>query len=205
MKILLDLDDVLADFVSTACRRVNRQYPYDNACNHGEWNLPPLVGMTTEDFWRQFDDADWWSNLPWCEHGRTILDLAFGLVGFQNVSIVTRPCPKFFQSVNRAGIEGISPSCAEGKIRWVQREISPACRITLTTDKSRMGDPCDVLIDDCDANVQGRLAAGYSAILVPRPWNSLHAQTHDDLAVVRDALTEWILLNDDTTEEYADD
>jgi 5'(3')-deoxyribonucleotidase len=95
--------------------------------------------------------------------------------GLDNVAILTAP--------------SLDPECVPGKRRWIQTHFSYfADRMIYTAAKRFLGGPGRVLIDDKNANCDEFAAAGGIAILVPRPWNSLHRIADRAAEHVRESL-----------------
>lgn len=188
MKIFLDLDEVLADFVGGACQAwgVSRE-AVEAEWPAGEWDIVPPLGRvlkandpTTdwgEDmFWRIISDMGefFWSKLrplPWMGE---VIDLVRYHAG-DDWLIVTSPshCPTSYA----------------GKARWVDRYLGRdgLRRLVLTTNKPAIGGPGAVLIDDREETVRRFEKVGGRGILFPRLHNSRHNERHDPLAaVIRD-------------------
>ncbi len=152
MKICLDMDGVLVDFVGGAAKVLN----YDPAVVNC-WDYYPLIGVTENEFWKAIDAAgsDFWAYMPeypWCQqlyddcckHGPTIL--------------LTSPSQ--------------CPSSTHGKLRWMQEKFGRRFRDYLMGAKKEFcARPDTVLIDDSDANCKKFQDHGGRAILFPRPWN----------------------------------
>jgi 5'(3')-deoxyribonucleotidase len=69
------------------------------------------------------------------------------------------------------------PECLAGKYEWITTVLPPYLhrQYLIGPRKQFCAHPEALLIDDSDDNVKAFRGAGGHAILVPRPWNSLHA------------------------------
>jgi len=172
-KIFLDLDDTLNQFTMQALAHVGCHV---NAESLGDFN--PKWGLdiikaanalhpckespyTFTSFWNMFSRNNW-ANFPKSAEFEFLLDRCVELVGKSNICILTTPV--------------LDPGCAAGKIDWIydqcpewlhrQYLIGPMKHMCAQSDA--------LLIDDGDHNVDAFREHGGQAILVPRPWNSLH-------------------------------
>lgn len=164
MKVFVDMDGVLVDFIKPAMAR--HQIKYDTYPSQVGWDiieacniLLPGSGMTGNKFWRAFDE-DFWSNLPKTEHCDRLLRTVEGYVGQDNVCLLT---------------SGMWPEAAAGKTRWVADNLPDRYRKQLLIGHSKhfVANSDSLLIDDSDLNVDAFRANGGNAILVPRPWNTM--------------------------------
>jgi hypothetical protein len=91
-----------------------------------------------------------------------LLSGAINLVGTENICILTNPRPE--------------PGCIPGKLAWIRDYLPPWLhdQYLIGKPKHLCAYPEALLIDDCDKNVNAFRKHGGEAILVPRPWNSLH-------------------------------
>jgi len=165
-RIFLDLDGVLCDFASAAIR----------ACGHepsavwarlepGEpsWNFWTAMGLTPNDFYGVLEAQGerFWQHL---EPYPGILDLVLGCQDIADTYFLTAPT--------------LDPNSLSGKVRWLQSRFgrgtgSGMC--VLARHKELLAGPGALLIDDREETVTKFRAAHGDAILVPRRWNSLHA------------------------------
>jgi 5'(3')-deoxyribonucleotidase len=157
VKVFLDLDGVLVDFVGGALRVHNATHiPYHDI----RWGLVEQIGISANQFWRGIDAAgeDFWANLVWTHDGREILKMVLDHFGVENVCILTAPSNHH--------------SAAAGKVRWINEHVPELKRqYVLSAAKHFLAGPDKLLIDDHDGNVDKFRAAGGEALLLPRPWN----------------------------------
>jgi hypothetical protein len=167
--ILIDVDGVLADFI-TASLRVHGQPNFEVT----EWNYFKEMGLSATKFWAGIDahGAAFWADIepyPWKDH---LLQMAQGVAPF---TLATSP--------------SLNPLCAAGKIQWMRKHIEESFHdYMIGTRKQLMARPDVLLIDDSDANVARFMDAGGQAVLFPQPWNENRDLVGDRLKVVRDAL-----------------
>ena len=163
MKIFLDLDGVLVDFVGGICKWFNKPYPYDSPESKGVWEIDQLIGITHGAFWAAFHDIQFWQDLSWTKDGNDILEAAVRYAGDErNVYLITNPS---------------AVSCVfYGKAAWVNNRLGTSWldRTIMVKDKSLLAKPKHILIDDNDDNVDKFFRAGGTALLIPRPWNSMN-------------------------------
>lgn len=162
---LLDMDGVIADFMGQLCKYHGRPSPYLDPANYGVWDTEILWGITVEEFWAPIkeDSLYFWRTILKTPEADKIVQYATQFFGEENVAILTAPSDD----------EGAVP----GK-RWWMKKLYPQFekKMIFGSAKEFMAAPYRTLIDDRDKNVEGFRAAGGKAILVPRLWNSLHAQ-----------------------------
>lgn len=172
MHVLLDMDGVIADFV-TAALELHGQPDKLPTWPKGEWDIAKVLGISTSQFWKPIDQmgADYWHNLSpyaWAD------ELIALIRQYSAYTILSSP--------------GMGAEAPTGKILWLRQHVH-----------SRFGDylfghqkwlcakPDQVLIDDRDKNVDRFVAAGGNAILFPQVWNSNYA-IKDPMKFVADEL-----------------
>ena len=159
MKIFLDVDGVLADFVGAALAVHDCDDPWEtNHHNLGKYELANLIGLCSNSFWAATNHHDFWANLDPLPDGRS-------LVGF----LEKEPHHIFF-----ATSPTLSPHCSSGKHEWIEKHYPRYSRKSfIGAAKEIFGHiPNSLLIDDNDTNVEKFRMAGGQAILWPQPWNS---------------------------------
>ena len=189
MKIFLDLDCVLADFVGGACKAhgltVKDVLPFWPA---GEYGMALPVGralgktdgeFTEADFWRPLNGSRaFWANLPSLPWAGDLVELVSG--AFDDWYIVTAP--------------SWCDECIPGKMEWCRRFFGLGCadfdRMIPTRHKHLLSGPGRVLIDDNEENVAGWEAEGGRGILFPSHHNRFHRWKNDPMRRVRGILTD---------------
>jgi len=178
VKIFLDLDGVLVDFVGGIHRAFGKEYSYNSAPI--KWNFfkdwEPKISFRSFNF---VCTVDFWANLDWMHDGREILQEINAKLGVSdNLFLLTCPMP--------------NSQSWTGKRLWVERHIphlvdrlivTPAFKGIFASDNA-------VLIDDKDENIAKFVEAGGRGILVPRPWNELRGWAGRTLEVMQNSLGE---------------
>lgn len=189
--IFLDLDDTLNKFTMQALMEVgctvDRNDPFTSFNPAWKFNIIQAANalqhntfFTPTSFWKSLQ-RDFWATLPRSSEFNILLGKALTLVDRKNISILT--CP----------VE--DPDCLAGKLEWIQYYL-PAWlhrQYIMTPQKHLLAHcPGALLIDDCDKNIDLFRLHGGQAILVPRPWNSLHGINGEEYlrARFRELLTE---------------
>jgi len=183
MRILLDLDGVVVDFVGGACKAHGRSSPYAAGPPSSDlaecyW-MPDLWEMPIDEFWKPMEDPKFWEGLEFMPDGLEILKACEEVVGKENVCLLTNPT------------KGSGP--VVGKINWIEENL-PEYR-----DRNLIGKPKEfcahagsVLVDDSNHNIDTFEEAGGMVIMVPRPWNRLfHYDRETPVDWVRNALESY--------------
>jgi 5'(3')-deoxyribonucleotidase len=168
MKVFLDMDGVLVDFMGGLHKSLRLPYSYEAyPYQKGKWIM--LTGIRGfADIPATFEQCDeccssiFWKNLEWMHDGHHILNTVAAKFGVKNIQLLTTPMPNI--------------GSWTGKYRWVHRHLPDFVKRLIVTraPKSLLAGPDTLLIDDKDENVEEFRAVGGQAILVPRPWNKLH-------------------------------
>lgn len=186
-RILLDIDDVCNQCTPYALKwlgvpcdydRFYEKYPTDFGYDIvAAANM--LLGYPRFDvksFWSMIPRS-FWATCPPSEEMSWLLEQCVALVGEDNVCFLTGPTK--------------DPDCLAGKLEWIWR-FAPKFmhrQYLIGPRKQFCAQHEALLIDDSDANVDTFRAWGGQAILVPRPWNTLHAiNTTQHLALMFDSL-----------------
>lgn len=163
MKVFLDMDGVLVDFVKGALLKHGHADPYQQAENLGNWDIDHMCCTSKEErdnYWKSFD-YDFWRNLDWMPDGKDILSHIEERFGKENIRIFTAPT-----RANRG-------ACIDAKLDWAEEHL-PGYQVMTGRDKGFCASEGILLIDDADHNVEAYQKNG-PAYLVPRLWNSRHA------------------------------
>jgi len=166
MKIFLDMDGVVADFVSGAIEATGLPLTHDQVDRRNFFE--PY--MSAEEFWKRIHDTyEFWAGLdpyPWAQE---LVELCkqYGEVIFLSDSSHDDDAPS-------------------GKIKWLRRHgflNEDSSNYMLGRQKHLLGHNDDLLIDDSVGNCN----AWYSAcILFPQKWNL--CSELDRIAYVKDCL-----------------
>lgn len=186
MKILLDMDGVLANFVGGAIKMMNKKSAPGHAIKmtiedwpHHEYNVAKIFGLSQQEFWGYLEKHDhgfsFWASLepyPWFE---------------ELLAIVSEVDPEYHIATSPA-----NPNSASGKIFWLREHIeNDFRRFMIGPDKYLMAKKSSILIDDHDDNIKKFVENGGNAILFPQPWNS-NSQIKDKISYVKQELDKII-------------
>lgn len=177
MRLLIDLDEVLVDFVGgclqahgwTRDRLLQTWQP-------GTWSIVEPMGMTEVEWEAPIKELGeaFWTNLqphPWADE---LLKLVRRLT--DDWLIVT--CPSTFGAAARLG-----------KTKWLRNYFGPAFdRFSITSDKHRYAAKDAILVDDREETVKRFTLVGGIGQVFPAYNNSLHAHRHDPVGYITPAL-----------------
>jgi 5'(3')-deoxyribonucleotidase len=160
-QIFIDLDGVLADFISAAFEAHGSRYD-EETYPKLQWSIATVLGITEDEFWAKIDatEPNFWPNIkpyPWLKQ----LVYECHCAGAK---------PIFLSAPS------LHPSCHYGKRQWMDKHLA-GYEMVLCKSKHYMAAPGRVLIDDNDGNVEKWRANGGIGILFPQPWNKSHEFT----------------------------
>ena len=155
LKIFLDIDGVLTDFVGQAVRKLNLNVDPTNC----SWDFFASE-MTPSEFWEKISllGPGFWSLMPEYEWIDELVELVAS--HDPEFTLLTSPasCPKSWY----------------GKRKWIQSKFGESFnRQIMTHDKHFCAAPGRLLIDDNEINCKRFADWGGQAILFPQSWNSL--------------------------------
>jgi 5'(3')-deoxyribonucleotidase len=159
-QILLDMDGVLADFISGALLCLNRDFNKTTSIKQyvkdfGQWEVYDYYGITVKEFWESIHNTpDFWYNLkptPWAVQLYKLLE------SMGDVTIVTTPSE--------------DPDCYAQKARWLRDFGIDMSSVFMGSRKYLMAGS-GILIDDYYKNVNTFKLRGGQAILIPSNWNT---------------------------------
>jgi len=154
----IDMDGVLVDFVSAACKAHNRPNPYDDKVNYGVFEMDKIWGMIQQEFWEPLNDPGFWELMDKLPDADNIIEWACRAFSTQRVAILTAP--------------SLGLRCVNEKRNWVRRNYPQLVdQIIFTGAKQFLAHNTALLIDDRDKNVDDFQCAGGVALLYPRLWN----------------------------------
>jgi len=164
----IDMDGVVADFVSAAARAhgvMISEWPA------GEYDICKVFRIPSNRFWGALDSEAFWSGIPLTSFADELMYLLNGKEKF----FLTSPT--------------MSPQSLAGKCRWIQAMYPKMGRkFLIGPQKHYCARPGTCLVDDSDANVNEFRKAGGQAVLVPQPWNSAHDHVEDRLEYLKKRL-----------------
>lgn len=159
MRIFLDVDGVLANFVGGIHRAYGISYDYaywPYAKGPKGWDFHNEFGMSFSDI-NKMCDFNFWANLKWTHDGQDILSI---VRTFGDITLLTTPMPHVMS--------------ASGKMEWIKCNLPQYEKHVLisTESKSVLAQVKDaILVDDHQKNVDDWCTSGGKAVLVPRWWN----------------------------------
>lgn len=162
MRIFVDLDGVLADFVGGALETFNQPSPWSQEKNLGNYEIDKLLNLSTTKFWEPLNSHAFWASLDKLIDGFNMLEYLETYYPQGQIYISTSPT--------------LSPESSSGKHEWIAKHLPKYSRRTFIGPiKEVFAEiPNSILIDDSDSNVEKFIAAGGNAILWPQPWNSAY-------------------------------
>jgi 5'(3')-deoxyribonucleotidase len=176
IRILVDMDEVLVDFVDAACRIHGRNvgdvllsWPKDT------WNMAQALGLSQGDFWHPIYIAGekFWEQLqpkPWIKN--LLREVKSLTDDWHIISSPTR-----------------HSECYSGKVKWLKEYFgSTFDQFALTPHKHIFAQENVVLIDDHDDNVEKFVEAGGMGILFPAKYNANSDWASDPVPYVRHQL-----------------
>lgn len=168
MRILLDLDGILADYYGAICSLFNYRGPLPL----GEDYLPDILRVDEALYHEYVHGADqFWLNLALTSDANQILSIVESFD--KDYFICTKPTNHPHGN-----------NCASEKITWIRNHLGHD-RYILTTDKSQVITPDRVLIDDHEGNTKH---FGRNGFLYPRRWNRRNSEVSSALIHMEDFL-----------------
>ena len=180
-RMILDMDEVMVDFVGGALRAHGwtRKRLYA-AWPPGEWDMAAPMGLTLEEFWAPLTAAgeNFWTGLephPWLPR---LLALVEGLT--KDWYIVSSPSQ--------------CSSCHAGKARWLKTRFGPHFdRFAITPHKHLFANPDTLLIDDRDETVRRFTDYGGVGLVFPARHNRLHRLADDPVRYLETVLKKEVV------------
>lgn len=184
---LIDMDDVLCDFQTMACKACGfsrkeleaRRVP-------GTWDITKPLGLSNKEFWKfiRSHGVSFWADLhptPWYKE-----ILRYVNDRFEHWYIVTSP--------------DADPRCYAGKIVWAQKHLGTYYqKVIPTSHKWLLSAKERVLIDDKFQNLiefefdHERKPRGGMGILFPHEGNPLYDRAKDPLDYVKVQIDAFLL------------
>lgn len=176
MRVLVDMDGVLACFVTGMCRAHGRPNPFEDGTHGGRYFIDEIWGMEPAEFWEPADEA-FWAGLDPTPEAHELVALLEAEFGIESLCLLSSPSANL--------------GCIPGKLRWIDKHFPQfSRRFLFGTQKQFCAGPDHLLIDDWEHNVESFRAAGGHAVLFPRPWNPLGGGD-DGLSRVKEAVRRW--------------
>ena len=191
-RIFIDLDDVLNYCTMALLSEVGCGVRYSDLDKYDPaWGfdvvraaneLHPDRSFTKDGFWWMIKRG-FWLNAEKSAECDWLIQACAEIVGKDNVFILTMPTK--------------DPYCLAGKLEWIHR-LLPAWihrQYVMAPHKEVCASSDSLLIDDADHNVNAFREAGGQAILVPRPWNTMHANDTMDHLRIQLSSVAWVQLS----------
>lgn len=172
--LLLDMDEVLVDFVGGACRvHGTTREEIESFWPEGHWSVVEPIGaskgivLTEDRFWETIHKAgrDFWINLeplPW-------LSELLKLVNGRSWYIVSAPSR--------------CPSSYDGKVQWLKNYFGARFdRFIISPHKYLLAKPGVMLVDDREKNVDEFIRHGGIGAVFPARSNSRYEWASNPLA-----------------------
>ena len=154
--VLLDLDGVCINFTKRCLEMHNRTIDWDAPENKGVADMPSILKISTNAFWKPINTEEFWESLEWMPDGKEILALCEKYT--DNICLLTSPSAK--------------PSACSGKAAWILKHMPDYRRkFLIGACKEYCAHANAHLIDDRNENVDTFRQWGGNALLLPRPWN----------------------------------
>lgn len=191
MKIFVDLDEVVTDFIGSACAVFGITREQLNAeWEPGVWDMiHPLnravskerggnsAEITEERFWSALNKESFWANLPMLPGSTELLEGVAALAKQHGAEWYFLTSPS------------LCPTSYSGKVRFLQQKFGRTFnQFFITPHKHLFAKSDAILIDDREETVKKFTANGGKGILFPARHNSLHALSSDRYRVVDVAL-----------------
>jgi 5'(3')-deoxyribonucleotidase len=156
-RVFLDIDGVMADFVTEACKVHNRPIP--NFIKEENLDLSELFHMNKFEFYDKMGEQ-FWVKLPLIEDALKIEKLIEDKFGKEKIWFCTSPVTTY--------------GCLEGKRQWLFANFYDyRSKFIITANKAVCAYPDTLLLDDRSKITELFIENGGNAILVPRAWNKL--------------------------------
>ena len=179
MRIILDLDEVLVDFLSPACivhGTTKTQLIESGIWQPGISGLHKVLGISLDAFWQKLNAAgnEFWEDLepqPWADE---LLELVIDKSGGDWL-IASTP--------------GYSSDCYIGKTDWLKNFFGYKFnRFAVFPYKEMLANKKTVLIDDQEDNILKFSKEGGRSILFPTLGNVLHRYRLNPMPFVKERL-----------------
>lgn len=176
--ILIDMDEVLVDFMTGACLAHGWSPQYlASKRKPGVWCLAKTMGLSLGQFWQPINKAGepFWLSLrplPWMGDLLQLVD-----ANSKEWHIVSSPSH--------------DPSCYSGKVAWLKNYFGNTFdRFVLTPHKHLFAKSSAILIDDKEENTAEFCQAGGKAVLFPSLTNLLSEYVSEPVDYVKFSLME---------------
>jgi len=170
--LILDMDEIITDFVSAACIvHGTTRDKLHTTWTPGDWDMCKPLDVSVTKFWAEIDECgiEFWKGLhptPWLEDLMLFCEREF-----EEIHIVTAPSR--------------SEHCYHGKIWWLREYFgSTFNNFCITPHKHIFANERSVILDDRETTIKKFVGHGGKGILFPAFHNSLHVQRDNPLPYV---------------------
>lgn len=156
--IYLDLDGVLVNLVPHIYRLFGLENVQKGYLETTEWDaMHRVLSIQENQMWEKINNAgeEFWATAPWTDDGKEIYSLCNRIAPTVIMSTPTR-----------------HPSCAAGKISWINKNLPEVRRYALTPCKHHFAKRNALLVDDSPSNIKNFKEHGGKTITVKQPWNN---------------------------------
>jgi 5'(3')-deoxyribonucleotidase len=163
INILLDMDGVLADFITSAVRVFNKNLGTNvtmeqYATEFGQWGLNEPFNITVNKAWEFISkEENFWIDIkpyPWAK------ELYEWLKTIGDVTIITSP--------------SLHEDCATQKMIWLKKHLEINTSDVFIGSKKYLMAGNGILIDDYPVNCEKFTKSRGKAILIPSNWNTVN-------------------------------
>ena len=189
MNVYLDMDEVLSDFILSACEAHEVDVDEMNSNREpGDWCIVPAIAkvlgftnqqFTNVDFWQPINaqGIEFWSNMAETDYFTTVIRSLQKLN--INYYILSNP--------------GLSIEAHTGKAIWLKERLGYQFdRFILTPYKDKLANSNSLLIDDSEDNCRAFTKAGGKSLLFPSFGNRLHKHRNTPWDYVESSLRELL-------------
>lgn len=189
-RILLDLDEVLADFVGGCCRihgvsreELERHWP------PGQWSIVEPLGKALAEKGKLAEDYDWNEDDFWLEINYYSPQFWSTLEPTPWAKELVKLVESFTKDWHIVSAPSRSPESYTGKVRWLKAFFGQRFdRFALTPHKEIFACHNVVLIDDREENTRKFAEAGGWGVPFPSRHNSKHEKAANALEEVKSVL-----------------
>jgi 5'(3')-deoxyribonucleotidase len=174
MKLLLDMDGCICNWLGGVCKVFNKDYEQILAnWTLGSFGVDKELGISEDEMWDEINKNEtFWEDLEPYPHTQELLSL---LKSYGSIYICTAPSR--------------NPACAAGKMKWLQKHLPEIGRdFVITPQKWLLAKHGTVLVDDTDKVVDEFFKHGGSIVRFPQRWNINYHLIDKQLEYVKNTL-----------------
>lgn len=172
-RLLLDMDEVLVDFIQGACEAhgVTRKY-LETRRPFGAWSIQGPLGLNEDQFWVPINamGAKFWedlNSLPWADELLAVAEKLF-------------PSEWYLCSAPSKCIHSYT-----GKVTWIKNKLGTDFdRFFISPHKELLAGPGKILLDDRESNVRAFRENRGLGVVFPSKGNSFYYSANDPMPTV---------------------